>query len=461
MNPYRLPSFNGRFGVARRDITPPTGIYARNWGLAEHDVASDIHQPLTLTALVISAHGGEPSFAIVALDLGWWRSVAEEEILARAVADAGFDPAQTLLALSHTHAGPSFCPHDADKPGGALIVPYLERVAGEITDALKSARASMVEGTLEVLAGTSPLAACRELAVDGRPVVGWNPDAPADQTLLFGRISDAAGRCLATIVNYACHPTIMAWQNRAISPDYVGTMRQLVEEETSAPCLFLQGASGDLAARHQYTGDLRVAEKAGRVLAHSVLALWHQMPLPNHELVFTGTVESGAPLGLWEQRPRSEAPARELQILPSRVSLPIADTLPSREALMRESAATTDRTLLERLARLKRRRDAVGDCATAPRPCVTARLGDIRLAAISDEAYSAMQRSLREETGTNPLFVVTLVNRNLGYLVPEALHSPEHYASRVTPYAPGSFELMQRHLKEQLRKIPSDGQRPA
>ena len=38
-------------GVARRDITPLTGIYARMWGAAKHDCAEGVHRPICLTAL--------------------------------------------------------------------------------------------------------------------------------------------------------------------------------------------------------------------------------------------------------------------------------------------------------------------------------------------------------------------------------------------------------------------------
>ncbi len=450
MKPYRHPSFQGRFGVARRDITPPVGIYARNWGLAEHDAAEAIHQPLTLTALVITDPAGDSPLAIVSLDLGWWRSTASEEALAQAVTEAGFEREQTLIALSHTHAAPSFCPHEIGKPGGELIPGYLAEVASKLGDALKEARAQSVEGLLEVIAGTSPLAACRELSVEGRPVVGWAPEAAADQTLLLGRITDRTGRPLATLVNYACHPTILAWQNRAISPDFAGTMREIVEAETKAPCLFLQGASGDLAARHQYTGDLRVAEKAGRVLAHSVLSLWHLMLPPGEELAFQGVAESGAPLGLWEPQSRTSPHDQRLRLRASTVSLPISPALPGMDELIATERTTTDRSLLERLHRLKLRREAVGDTSEAPRPCLAAALGDLRLLAISDEAYSELQTLLRKKSAGNPLFVLTLVNRNLGYLVPEPLHSPDHYASRVSPYAPGSFEKVLHHLGQQL-----------
>ena len=37
MKTFSHPAFRGRFGVARRDITPPPGIHAKNWGAATHE----------------------------------------------------------------------------------------------------------------------------------------------------------------------------------------------------------------------------------------------------------------------------------------------------------------------------------------------------------------------------------------------------------------------------------------
>src|SRR6185503_5155147 len=101
-----------------------------------------------------------------------------------------------------------------------------------------------------------------------------NPAVKADDTLVVGRITaDDDGRVLGTLVNYACHPTTLAWENRLISPDYVGAMREVVEAHTGGgPCLFLQGASGELAPAHQYVGDTAVADRHGRRLGFSALA---------------------------------------------------------------------------------------------------------------------------------------------------------------------------------------------
>src|SRR5690606_3129471 len=105
-----------------------------------------------------------------------------------------------------------------------------------------------------------------------RLLVGFNPKEQADDTLLVGRVTDAKGKISGTIVNYACHPTTLAWENRLISPDYVGAMRELVEGNSDAPCLFLQGASGELSPAEQYSGDSALADAYGRQLGYAALA---------------------------------------------------------------------------------------------------------------------------------------------------------------------------------------------
>ena len=101
-------------------------------------------------------------------------------------------------------------------------------------------------------------------------VCGFNPDGTSDDTVVVAKaVDDSTGETLGTIVNYACHPTTLAWENTLISPDYVGAMRELVEKNTGAPCVFLQGASGDLGPQDGYVGDVAVADRNGRQLGFS------------------------------------------------------------------------------------------------------------------------------------------------------------------------------------------------
>jgi hypothetical protein len=78
-------------------------------------------------------------------------------------------------------------------------------------------------GTIDWHTGRCNLATNRDLPDPDpsrqRIVCGYNPNGNPDDALLVGRITDATGRTRATLVNYACHPTTLAWENAAISPD--------------------------------------------------------------------------------------------------------------------------------------------------------------------------------------------------------------------------------------------------
>jgi hypothetical protein len=161
-------------------------------------------------------------------------------------------------------------------------------------------------GTIEWHTGRCGLAANRDLP-DPEPsrkriVCGFNPDGNPDDALLVGRITDATGRVRATLVNYACHPTTLAWENDAISPDYVGAVRETIQQATNAPALFLLGACGDLAPRYQYVRDPEVADRHGRELGFAALATLNGMEPPGAQLTYAEVVESGAPLAVWETR---------------------------------------------------------------------------------------------------------------------------------------------------------------
>ena len=47
-----------------------------------------------------------------------------------------------------------------------------------------------------------------------RFAAGYNPDAAADDTLVVARVTGEDGELRATLFNYACHPTTLAWENR-------------------------------------------------------------------------------------------------------------------------------------------------------------------------------------------------------------------------------------------------------
>ena len=77
-------------------------------------------------------------------------------------------------------------------------------------------------------------------------MLGDNPEGPVDHAVGVARIEDSQGQPLATLMNYACHPVSQGGQMAHLSADFPGRATQVVEELTGAPCLYLQGACGDV-----------------------------------------------------------------------------------------------------------------------------------------------------------------------------------------------------------------------
>lgn len=434
-----VPRTDAPVGVARRDITPPAGIRAKNWGPADWERSDGAHRPFTATALAI---GAEEPLVLVAVDGTWWRRVDDERAVRdRVLRELGLPEERLIIALSHTHAGAVLCSADAHLPGGELIPGYLEALADGIAAAGREALAAAEPGHIDWTTGRCALAADRELDLDGRALVGFNPDAPAaDDTVVIGRITDSRGRPVGTIVNYACHPTTLAWQNRLVSPDYVGALRELVEAETGAPVLFLQGASGELAPRQQYTGELEVADRHGRALGHAVLSALALLPAPGAELELSGVVESGAPLGMWTETPQPASAA--IAAVKDEVELDLTD-LPTLAELEERWADIDPRSRDERLGRARNLRDGYIDGPTVRHPVWAWRLGDALLVGHPGEAYSAFQTGVRREAGAHPVLVLNLANGpGFVYLPTAEAYRRGAYQAWQTPLAPGSLERL-------------------
>lgn len=433
------------FGVARRDVTPPVGIYARSWGAARHEVAEGVHRPLTATAAVFGPIAGNgPTLALVALDIGWFPYVPDErELRASLIERTGLGEAELLIQLSHTHAGANTNSRLHGKPGTELIAPYLERLAQEIGDAILEARSTMTGAFVTYGTGRCALAANRDFWDAGaeRFACGYNPGGPADDTLLVARVTNDGGATLATLFNYACHPTTLAWENRQLSPDFVGAAREVLEDAFGAPALFLQGASGELAPRDDYVGDTAVADKNGRQLGHAAAAAIEALPPAGTRFAYAGIVASGANLGAWEYRPcepEQLAAASRLEAVLTGVELTRKEELGVVDSLSKatpDSAQEREKALRRELLRL-----ALGDGPTHRMPLWAWRLGEALLVALPNEPYSVLQVELRRRFAGTPLLVLMTTNGGVGYLPPRETFGTGRYQEQQSPYAPGCLE---------------------
>src|SRR5437868_8642641 len=136
----------------------------------------------------------------------------------------------------------------------------------------------------------------RVRAKDGMPAaVGRNPDGFVDRELVVVRIDDAQGKPMAALVNFQCHGTVLAYENKLLSPDWIGMTRKVVEDALpGAKCLYFQGAAGNQGPIEGFTGDVEVAHRLGTILGHEASALAARVDTVVRAPKFEGFVESTA-----------------------------------------------------------------------------------------------------------------------------------------------------------------------
>jgi Neutral/alkaline non-lysosomal ceramidase, N-terminal len=467
-----------KLGLARCDITPPAGIYHRMWGAATHDRATGVHRQLTATALVVqsadSAVSVDNEQVVVAVDhcLLWAKEM--DALLETVSRMTGLQRSQIAVVFSHTHAAGLMGYERKDLPGGDLIAPYLQSLAQRIGDIVQQARHSIQLVHMTYGTGRCCLAAERDFWDEGSRqfVCGYHPDAPADDTVLIARVTAAAGKHITTIVNYACHPTTLAWQNTLISPDFPGAMREVIEKTTGVPCVFVQGASGDLGPREGFVGDTAVADRNGRHLGHAVLAALEALPPPATRFTYTGPVISGATLGAWAHQPLTEQDLRRLrrwQLRRWTLDLDYRTDVPNREQTeaertdwqQRETAALAAndplrardcRAMIERLTRRLTRLENLPPGRAFPFPITLCRMGDAYWVFVESELYQDFQRGLRERSFGVPIMVATLTNGSRASYLPTAdVYGKGIYQESIAVLAPGCLERLRDEIGAQIK----------
>jgi hypothetical protein len=254
-------------GAARRTITPPKGIYLIGYGDRSKGNRG-VHDDLYASALVFS--DGSLQVALVALDI----LTINEYIVDRVRALCA--PVELILCCSHTHSGPiAYADEQSPRRNREYINFLVEAIAGAVGEAARRVEPAF----LAYSAGKAEIAINRRQRLpDGRMEIGRNPMGIVDRSLQIVSVYKAGqgnedGR-LATLVNFACHGTVLGPGNLLVSADWIGAMRNAVKREYGGSVLFLQGAAANLNP-DMYWEDGRAFDMAaaqGKQVAAGVIA---------------------------------------------------------------------------------------------------------------------------------------------------------------------------------------------
>ncbi|MBM3877538.1 MAG: hypothetical protein FJ386_12605 [Verrucomicrobia bacterium] len=473
------PQSRCRFALAWADITPPVGIYHRMWGAAKHERATGVHRPLRATVAVFEAAESPADTAarqiLLALDHCILGAMEHRQLVSHITQATGQPAGSILVVFSHTHAAGLMSLDRVALPGGDLIPGYLDLLATRAAALVKECLAKLEPADIVYGTGRCDLAAHRDFFDEERKqfVCGLNLSQAADDSVVIARVTGGDGKLLASVVNYACHPTTLAWDNTLISPDYIGALRETVERETGAPCLFLQGASGELGPREGFVGDTAVADRNGRQLGHAALSALASLPAAGTKFCYSGPVVSGATLGAWTHEPLSsdERTARSRwqlarwteplkyrpgQPTPEQVAADLqqfeADEAAARAAGELHRAADC-RAMVERKRRLQHRLAQLPRGAAFPLQVVLLRLGGAFWLGVQGESYSLLQRELRGRFPQCAIVVASIAaDWGAAYLPTRDVYGTGIYQETIAVVAAGSLEQLIESVAQRMEE---------
>ena len=462
-------------GHARVEITPPIGIYHRMWGAARHDQATGVHRPMYADLLILENTEGQERAVRLQLDLVLLSNV-QTDVIARSIANvAGVCTERVLVTHSHSHAAGFFLPDRIPLPGGELIEPYLVSLRTNVEQLTRKASENMQSVVVTYAYGHCDVAANRDYRDEARGifVTGYNPHEDADDTVISARVSDAQGNHILSVVHYACHPTTLAWDNSLLSPDFVGAMREVVQRETNVPCMFFQGACGDLGPKDGFTGDTDVADRNGRQLGFAALSALASLGPSGTDFTYSGPVKSGATIGTWEWSPFDAQRMADTMRWEGRfctVDLPCR-TLPTANELQSDlshysqaqkkadevgdlQAARDAGALAERCRRWLARLADLPEGQMFPYRYSVFQFGDAVWITCSAEPYNALIRELRDRF---PKLVILLSpiagDSMLAYLLPKDRYGLGLYQEEPSCLGPGCLEKLTDDMTKVIENI--------
>jgi len=301
-------------GAAVIDITPGVGIAMGGYG-ARQGVSAGIHDPLFVRTLVLD--DGATRLVLAVCDLVGVPAELVEQARALIEQECGIPQENVCVSATHTHSGPLLRTEGVED--------YVAVTARKICGSVQVALGAMRPVTLKV--GTAEVTT---ISQNRR-----HPDQPIATTATVLLAAPEGGAPpAATLVNYACHATVLEHDNLLYSADFPGAMTRAVERAVGGIGIYMQGTAGNINPiwmRH----DFVETERIGGILGAAASRVAHELrPL--------GEGQWAVNLSWSEQTPKEPAPGTVLENVRLAAASRLVDVprrdLPPLEQIEREIA---------------------------------------------------------------------------------------------------------------------------
>jgi neutral ceramidase len=286
----------------------------------------------------------------------------------------------------------------------------------------------------------------RERTPDGRTILGWNQDLTMDDETPTIRVDDLDGEAIATITAFGCHPVVIGPEVPITSSDFVGPLRERVEELRGGVCVFLQGAAGNvlpLEAFHDHDGPhVPMGQRLGLEAAHAVA---DSDPLKRTiEKINYGSV---TPISLYRRRIDQVQPDQVVAVERVVMDLPLlappsvaeleAELIERQQALADAQREGKDRSVtnpiryhINWLTSMLERRD-LQSWRTTPGELWAMRVGDCAIMATPGEVFSEIGAQVRAQSPFPTTLFAGYSQGILGYMATAAEYPHGGYEPSV------------------------------
>lgn len=172
------------------------------------------------------------------------------------------DPSHIVVSSTHTHSGPDVVGlWGEDQMSSGVQDAYMEQLVILSANAIE-----------EAIKNRQPATASYAETTFGEDwVYNISKSEELDRSLTILQFKDLEGKSIATLSNFACHPTFMDGVTDQASADYLGGFYRELDAELHGMNLFLQGSIGGWVQPEHEEKTFENAMRRGRELAREVM----------------------------------------------------------------------------------------------------------------------------------------------------------------------------------------------
>jgi hypothetical protein len=247
-------------GVAFQSITPDTGAFIA--GDKNNRRFTGVHDSLYVKAMVLSDPGN--TMAILTFDCIGLLHPALIEIrkeVSLKIPTTEFDPSHIVMASTHTHSGPDVVGiWGPDQMTSGVDTAYMKKLIHASSNAIVSAWENR----------QAAKAVYAETEFGEEWVYNISDSLNIDRSLTVLQFLNQEGESIATLSNFACHPTIMDGASSEISADFISSMYMYLDNTLGGVNFFLQGAIGGWIQPEYESKTFESVDKRGRELGQAI-----------------------------------------------------------------------------------------------------------------------------------------------------------------------------------------------